>query len=105
MVLFRRRVSRDECLRFIEAHIEHGNEWVRAAFYSDPLVERILSTLYQRWRENEETGEPIDYATDDEVKQLYELAKRYAALTPYEAYAIYMRRLEEREGEEGEDAV
>ena len=96
-MLFTRRRKRDEYIRYIEVHIERGNEWVRAAFYSDPYVEQLLEELYRRWRANNERGEPIDYATDDELEQLYRLARKYASLTPYEAYVIYMDRREREE--------
>ncbi len=95
--MLRRRARREDYIRYIEAYIEKGNEWVRAAFYSDPSVEDILNKLYERWTRNNNVGEPIDYATDEEVEILYKLAKHYASLTPYEAYTIYMRRVEERE--------
>jgi hypothetical protein len=104
IVLFRRKPSRREYINFIEAYIERGNEWVRAAFYSDPDVENILNLLYERWQASGGRGEPIDYATDEEIEALYQIARRYASLTPYEAYTIYMRRLAERE-EKGENAA
>ncbi len=90
-------VDKRSVIEFIDARIERGHQWIRAAFYSDPEVERIVEALYIRWRENEHRGEPIDYANDEELELLYNLAKRYASMTPYEAYVVYMRRLEERE--------
>ena len=100
--MFKRRSRREDYIRYIEAYIERGNEWIRAAFYSDPEVETILETLYERWSKGNHVGEPIDYATDEEIETLYRLARHYASLTPYEAYSIYMKRLEER-GEERKD--
>ena len=98
-MIFRRRGKREEYIRYIEAYIERGNEWIRAAFYSDPEVESILNALYERWNRSNGVGEPIDYATDEEVETLYRLARHYASLTPYEAYSIYMSRVEGRREE------
>ncbi len=98
------RLDRDEILRYIERRIEASNQWIRAAFYSDPEVVDILERLYERWYDNNEEGEPIDYATYEELEVLYERARRYATLAPYEAYAIVTRRMEEREKEEDNDS-
>ncbi len=100
-MIFSKRRKREEYIRYIETHIERGNQWVRAAFYSDPYVSALLEELYRRWYANNSRGEPIDYASDEELEKLYQLARKYASLTPYEAFTLYMDRREaEEEGEE-----
>ncbi|MET1102194.1 MAG: hypothetical protein ABWW69_06960 [Pyrodictiaceae archaeon] len=91
------RIRKDEVLNFIERRIENANQWIRAAFYSDPDVVAILDKLYERWYKSSQEGEPIDYANDEELRMLFDAAKRYARMSPYEAYALVSRRMEERE--------
>ncbi len=93
------RITKDEVMRYIEVRIENSNQWIRAAFYSDPLVVDILEKLYDRWYANSEKGEPIDYATLEELKLLYEKARRYATMPVYEAYSLVTRRMLEKEEE------
>jgi hypothetical protein len=50
---------------------------VKAAFYSDPDVSEILNNLYQRWENNNNKNEPLDYATIDELKLLVIKARFY----------------------------
>ncbi len=97
------RISRDEIIRYIEYRIENANVWIRAAFYSDPEVTALLEQLYERWYENREEGEPIDYATSEELELLYRKARQYSRLAPYEAYALVTRRKEEEEKGKTED--
>jgi hypothetical protein len=50
---------------------------VKAAFYGDPEVTRILDDLYKRWENNSNKNEPLDYATMDELKILIMKARFY----------------------------
>ncbi len=66
----------------------------KAAFYSDPEVEPLVEELHQRWAREGYKGEPIDYATREEVKKLYQLAERYATMPQWQAYKLFVKRLE-----------
>ncbi|MEN3000070.1 MAG: hypothetical protein ABDH61_05810 [Acidilobaceae archaeon] len=57
---------------------------MKAAFYSDPEVSRILEELTRRW-EKEGRGIPLDYATEEELEELYRRAMRYAFMSDEEA--------------------
>ena len=91
------KITKEEVMRYIEARIENSNQWIRAAFYGDPEVVSILEKLYERWYDNNEEGEPVDYASREELETLYRKARHYATMPPYEAYAIVIRRMEGRE--------
>ncbi|MET1128941.1 MAG: hypothetical protein ABWW70_06455 [Thermoproteota archaeon] len=66
----------------------------KAAFYSDPKVVALVETLHRRWSEHGNLNEPIDYATEEELEELLELARHYASLSPWEAYKILRERSE-----------
>ncbi len=106
MILWRRR-SPEQLRREIEFFLSTANEWVQAAFYGDPTVGRITETLYKRWEEAGRAGEPLDYATDEELRELHRLAQRYSRMTVYEAMRLVLERQEaEAEGEgEGEGGL
>ncbi len=40
------------------------------AFYSDREVVAIMDGVYARWEESGRIGEPLDYATDEELEIL-----------------------------------
>ncbi len=68
---------KEEIVRLID---ENPNQWIKAAFYSDEKVKQIMASLYERWEKSDSRMLPIDYATLDELKQLYTLARRYSRL-------------------------
>ena len=68
-------------LKYIE---ENKSPWVKAAFYSDPDVSRLLEELTKRW-EREGRGMPLDYATEEELEELYNKAMKYAFMSDDEA--------------------
>jgi len=95
-----RRKSIDDMRREIEYFLSTANEWVQAAFYGDPDIEELTSKLYERWESAGRRGEPLDYASYDEMKLIYEKAKRYSRLSVYEAMRLVMARQESSEEEE-----
>ncbi len=70
------------------------DNWVKAAFFSDEVVEVIMESLYTKWAQNGEIARPIDYATEDELKILYKKAKYYSSLSTSEAMRISLKRIE-----------
>jgi len=68
---------KEEIVRLID---ENPDQWIKAAFYSDERVKHIMANLYERWERDDSRMLPIDYATLDELKQLYALAKKYSRL-------------------------
>lgn len=87
--------DRRRVLDEIEALIEPKDSWVKAAFYSDPKVSRIMDELYKRWEEKGRRGYPVDYATDDELRELYRAAKHYSKMPVWRAKALVEKRMEE----------
>ncbi|MCX8195779.1 MAG: hypothetical protein N3F67_01675 [Acidilobaceae archaeon] len=68
----------------LKAIEDNRSPWVKAAFYSDPDVSRILEELTKRW-EREGRGIPLDYATEEELEELYRKAASYAFMSEEEA--------------------
>jgi len=64
---------------------ENKNSWVKALFYSDQDVSRIMERLISEWSRNNMRGEPLEYATLEELKVLAEKAERYRD-APQEAF-------------------
>jgi len=87
---------REEIVELID---KHWNSWVKAAFYSDPQVSRIMDRLVAVWQENGEEGRPIDYASEDELVILLRAARRYYLLDPKRAMAVALANM----GREDED--
>ncbi|KSW12311.1 hypothetical protein CF15_06085 [Pyrodictium occultum] len=71
----------------------------QAAFYSDPYVSALVEELHRRWSRAGHRGEPIDFATREELMRLYELAEYYASLPEWKAYRIFMERRGEAVGQ------
>lgn len=69
----------------------------KAAFYSDPYVEQLVRELHERWARHGYSGEPIDYASEEEARELHRLAKRYASMPSWEAYRVFIERVEGKE--------
>jgi hypothetical protein len=77
--------------------VDNMGQMNKAAFYSDPYVERLVEELHTRWAQNSYQGEPIDYSSDEEAEKLYALAKRYASMPSWEAYKLFIKRVEGEE--------
>jgi len=80
---------------------ENAVAWRKAAFYSDPEVERIYSRLVAEWEARGAEGAPLDYASDEELEVLLAAARRYAFMPESRARAIAMARMG---GEEERDS-
>jgi len=61
----------------IEIVDKNWNPWVKAAFYSDPEVEAILTELYEVWEKENRRGIPLDYASYEQLEILYFKAQEY----------------------------
>lgn len=55
---------------------ETDDVWRKIAFYSDQRVQEILDSLYVRWSKASYEKSPLDYASDEELKELYNKAIR-----------------------------
>lgn len=77
---------------------KNWNPWVKAAFYSDPDVEAILTSLYEEWESQGRLGTPLDYATQEQIEILYHKAQEYRGADPVEVARniIWGRGEEER---------
>jgi len=67
--------------------------WRKAAFYSDPDVERIYSRLVSEWEAGGGEGTPLDYASDEELEILLAAARKYAFMPESRARALAMARM------------
>ncbi len=83
----------DKKKRIIELIDDSREDGRKIAFYSDPRVSNILMKLYEEWEKNGKKGIPIDYADDEEIEILYNLAIRYSKVSGREAWAIYLRNI------------
>ncbi len=77
----------------IELIDEHYSGWVKAAFYSDPRVSKIMDRLLVAWRENSNVGSPIDYASENELLVLLSEARRYSSMSEATARALALSRM------------
>ncbi|MEB3806646.1 MAG: hypothetical protein GSR73_03935 [Desulfurococcales archaeon] len=77
----------------VELIEDNAVAWRKAAFYSDPNVEPIYDRLIRVWMENGERDTPISYATDEELRVLVSIAKKYAFMSEDKARAIAMSRM------------
>ena len=91
-----------EIIELIDAHT---NNWVKAAFYSDPQVSKIMARLVKEWEDNGERGRPIDYATSDDLVILLRAARKYYNMDPRTAMAVALSNMNREEGEEGGPGV
>ncbi len=93
--------KREDLVRMIIENIEENrNNWVKALFYADKDVKRIMDRLVEEWGRNNMRGEPLDYATLEELEILAEKAERYRD-APQEAFLRGM--LEKSAGVEGRE--
>lgn len=74
---------------------ENSSNWIKAAFFSDEMIEIIMEALYAKWEQNQEEGMPIDYATEDQLKIMLKKARQYASMKPEEAMRLVLKRMEE----------
>ncbi|MEB3844967.1 MAG: hypothetical protein LRS48_04725 [Desulfurococcales archaeon] len=72
---------------------DHYSGWVKAAFYSDPVVEPIVDRLMNTWESNGREGIPLDFASDEELTTLLSQARKYSRLDDSTARAIAMSRM------------
>lgn len=50
--------------------------WRKVAFYSNSEAVEIVTHLYERWENNRRVGNPLDYATEEELDRLILIAER-----------------------------
>jgi hypothetical protein len=81
---------KDELISLIDLNKE---TWIKAAFFSDETVEKIMEILYSRWEANNEEGIPLDYAYKEELEILLKIARKYVKLSPDEARSIVIKRI------------
>jgi len=74
---------------------ENSSNWIKAAFFSDEMIEVIMEALYSKWEQSGEAGRPIDYATADQLKIMLKKARQYASMKPDEAMRLVLKRMEE----------
>jgi len=79
-------------VRTIISNIEENkNSWVKALFYSDDDVSRIVERLVRAWSNNNMRGEPLEYATIEELEILAKKSEEYRD-SPQEAFLRKMLR-------------
>jgi hypothetical protein len=78
--------------RIVELIDENKRNGPKIAFYSDPRVSSIMEQLYSRLEANNRSGKPLDYASEEELKFLYNMALKYSDISDEEAWLIYMSR-------------
>ncbi|MEM1873773.1 MAG: hypothetical protein QXS85_00340 [Acidilobaceae archaeon] len=72
-------MDRESVKRALIAMIdENPDVEVKARFYSDEVVSSIMNSLYEKWEASGGQGIPLDYASDEELRVLYDRARRYA---------------------------
>lgn len=86
---------KEELVGLIEMH---KSSWVKAAFFGDEDVDRLMKSLYSRWEATGRVGTPLDHASERELEELLRAAKRYASLSDGEAARIVIKRLLREEG-------
>ncbi|MEM1664604.1 MAG: hypothetical protein QXQ31_07705 [Zestosphaera sp.] len=68
-------VKRDKMIKELTCMIDETDDvWRKIAFYSDQRVQEILDALYVRWSDASYKNTPLDYASDEELKELYDKA-------------------------------
>ena len=87
----------------IELIDNNPSPWIKAAFYSDPVVNAILDSLYKKWDENNRRGEPLDYASYDDLRVLHDKAIEYSRMSEDRARLLALRRLDRGAEAEAEE--
>jgi len=67
-----------------------SDKWLLIAFYGDPDVIRLNDLLNDRWMNAGMSGEPLDYASDEELKLLLKKANRYVKVDPKRVMSAWM---------------
>lgn len=92
--------ERDRLIQELISLIEDNDvAWRKAAFYSDPRVEPIYERLIKAWLDSGEKGIPLDYASEDELRELVLVARKYAFMSEDKARSLAMARMSGGEGE------
>ncbi|MEM0356074.1 MAG: hypothetical protein QXT88_02995 [Desulfurococcaceae archaeon] len=60
--------------KIIELVDKSWEPWRKAAFYSNPLVIEIMDKLYKEWEKEGRKGIPLDYASQEELEKLLQIA-------------------------------
>lgn len=89
---FRLRRGREENIGKIREEvvnlIDNSTETTyKIVFYAQAEVQEIMNRVLKRWEESGCSGRPIDYATPEEVKTLYKIAKKIVSKHPSELVA------------------
>jgi|GEM_PF-957696 hypothetical protein len=74
--------------KIIELIDDNENQNVKILFYSDEYVINVMDKLYQRWNNNNQNGIPLEYATDEELLNLYKRAAYYQSKPIYYSYNV-----------------
>ncbi len=77
--------------KIIEMVDDSREDGRKIAFYSNPTVQEILNSLYDRWEKHERKGIPLDYATEEEVKILYTIAVKATSVPSSKSYISFIR--------------
>ncbi len=93
----------DKKNKIIELIDESKDDERKIAFYSDDIVQGILTRLYDEWEKNNRNGIPLDYASPEEIDTLYRLAIRYSR-NPAAAYTRFIKTAYFGEKEEKNNA-
>lgn len=82
MIFKRRKKSieemKSEIIRLIE---ENRIPEYKIVYYSLPEIRELLDKLIDRWEKNNRQGEPLDYASREELEILYDNAVKIAKKT------------------------
>ncbi len=85
--------SREAMIKEIINRVEESvDEWRKAAFYSDEEVTQLLENLYRRWEGAGMSGIPLDYATDEELKVLYDKAMGISGEKGLNAFKSFVKK-------------
>ncbi|MCD6154808.1 MAG: hypothetical protein J7J22_03440 [Candidatus Verstraetearchaeota archaeon] len=88
---------RDKLLNLHRIYLE-SNNWIMAAFYGDPDVLKINRILYECWIDAEMAGEPLDYASERELKILINKAQKYIRVNPNTVMCEWLFREDSKDG-------
>lgn len=89
-------MKRERIIKELAGIIDESDDvWRKIVFYSDPRVQEILDGLYVRWSHAGYEKTPLEYASDEELKELYHKAthvreedKNKAMLAMYRKLAL-----------------
>ncbi|ACL10784.1 hypothetical protein [Desulfurococcus amylolyticus] len=72
---------------------ESSEQAYKIAFYSNPDVSRILERLIAEWERNNRKGIPLDYATEEEVEVMYNIAVKISKTPPQALMSTYLSEI------------